>query len=182
MKLFKIINEKQYKCRDISLYLTSEQAEDLIDDIYSEDNDEYIENFEHYEEVLDGNDIVILSRLRNSKAWFVEPISYTGNKQLLNETDACIIQSEILEEVDLNQIEYNELILIVGLEDKEEIEEGIDMLDDVINDILDALAEMEDDECPHCKIKSILEELIEAVREETLDDVIDKISEFYSNN
>ena len=59
MNLYNMLDQEGFFKRDISLYLLSGDAEELIDEIY--ENDEYVENFEHHEEVLDENDIVIVS-------------------------------------------------------------------------------------------------------------------------
>lgn len=152
MNIYEIINSKEFIGKDISLYLFSEDAEDLIDEIY--DNDEYIENFEHYEETLDENEIVIVSKLYNSDGWFVEPLSY-GEGQIYNEIDIALIQEEIVDEIDYEKLEC-ERILSFGVEKDDENDE---MIEDILEEVMDRLSN--EDDCPCCVIRDALRDVFD---------------------
>lgn len=150
MNLYNLVNEDEFLESDISLYLFSEDAEDLIDEIY--DNDEYIENFEYYEEVLDENEIVIVSKVRGCDGWFVEPLCYEDG-QIYNEVDICVIQGEILEELDFDKIKCDEVVIL-----KSEIEEEnvYEVIEDILEEMIDELSD--ESNCPHCVMKDALKE------------------------
>lgn len=169
MNFYEIINQDEFVGKDMSFYLVSELAELLIDDIY--DNDQYIENFEYYEETLDESDIVIVSKLYNSDGWFVEPLSYDGKNQVYNEIDVALIQEEILEEINYDNLEC-ESIVVLNSEDSEDN----DWLDEMTNDMLEEVYNSSKDECIHCIVKKYLKMVEEITKDCTLDDVVDKIS------
>lgn len=169
MNFYEIINQDEFVGKDMSFYLVSELAELLIDDIH--DNDQYIENFEYYEETLDESDIVIVSKLYNSDGWFVEPLSYDGKNQVYNEIDVALIQEEILEEINYDNLEC-ESIVVLNSEDSEDN----DWLDEMTNDMLEEVYNSSKDECIHCIVKKYLKMVEEITKDCTLDDVVDKIS------
>lgn len=169
MNFYEIINQDEFVGKDMSFYLVSELAELLIDDIH--DNDQYIENFEYYEETLDESDIVIVSKLYNSDGWFVEPLSYDGKNQVYNEIDVALIQEEILEEINYDNLEC-ESIVVLNSEDSEDN----DWLDEMTNDMLEEVYNSSKDECIHCIVKKYLKMVEEITKDCTLDDVVDKIN------
>lgn len=165
MNLYDLVNEDEFLENDISLYLFSEDAEDLIDEIY--DNDEYIENFEHHEEVLDENDIVIVSKVRGCDGWFVEPLCYEDG-QIYNEVDICIIQEEILEELDFDKIMCDEVVILKS-------DDADDWLDEITYDLLEEVENSSKDDCIHCIVKKYLKMVEEITKDCVLDDVIDSV-------
>lgn len=152
MNIYEIINGDEFVGKDISFYLFSELAVDLIGEIYR--NDQYIENLEHYEETLDENEIVIVSKLHNSDGWFVEPLSY-GEGQIYNEIDIALIQEEIVDEIDYEKLEC-ERILCFGVEKDDENDE---MIEDILEEVMDRLSN--DDNCPCCVIRDALRDVFD---------------------
>lgn len=152
MNIYEIINSKEFIGKDISFYLFSELAVDLIGEIYR--NDQYIENIEYYEETLDENEIVIVSKLHNSDGWFVEPLSY-GEGQIYNEMDIALIQEEIVDEIDYEKLECERILLF----DIEEYDENDEMIEDVLEEVMDRLSN--DDNCPCCVIRDALRDVFD---------------------
>lgn len=152
MNFYEIINQDEFIGKDMSFYLVSELAELLIDDIH--DNDQYIENIEHYEETLDENEIVIVSKLYNSDGWFVEPLSY-GEGQIYNEIDIALIQEEIVDEIDYENLECERILLF----DIEEYDENDEMIEDVLEEVMDRLSN--EDNCPCCVIRDALRDVFD---------------------
>lgn len=169
MNFYEIINQDEFVGKDMSFYLVSELAELLIDDIH--DNDQYIENFEYYEETLDESDIVIVSKLYNSDGWFVEPLSYDGKNQVYNEIDVALIQEEILEKINYDNLECESIVVLNSEDSKDN-----DWLDEMTNDMLEEVYNSSKDECIHCIVKKYLKMVEEITKDCTLDDVVDKIN------
>lgn len=169
MNLYNMLDQERFLKKNISLYLLSGDAEELLDEICGS-KDEYIENFKYHEEILDDSDIVVVSRVRNLDGWFIEPLYYDDENQIINETDICFIQEEILDEIDLGRVDYEELVVV-----KIDAEED-DWLEKLTYDLINELSEMGENECIHCIVKKYLKMVEEITKDCTLDDVVDKIS------
>ena len=152
MNIYEIINSKEFIGKDISFYLFSELAVDLIGEIYR--NDQYIENIEYYEETLDENEIVIVSKLHNSDGWFVEPLSY-GDGQIYNEIDIALIQEEIVDEIDYENLECERILSFAV----EEYDENDEMIEDVLEEVMDRLSN--EDNCPCCVLRDALRDVFD---------------------
>jgi hypothetical protein len=170
MNLYELVNTKEYENKDISIYIESENTEELFEGIL--DSDDHIEAFdENINKILESNDVVIVSRVcsNDKKEWYIDPLNY-GKGQVYNETDICFVQEEILDEIDFDKVESDKVV-IVGIEEDEES----DWLDEITHDLLNDVSELGENECVHCLLKKYLKMVEDITRENTLDEVIDNV-------
>lgn len=156
MTIYEFVNSELLR-KDVSVYVGVEDADKLISDII--ENDEYLENY--FEEVLEENEVVIVSRVYTGEGieWFVDPITYDGRTQVYNETDVALIEEDLLEYVDFSKIDCEEMVV---LEQRDEYDE---LIQELAHGLLEDLEDLDEDECPCCLVKDYFKALLQVVEE-----------------
>lgn len=169
MKLDGMLFNK-YEDRDVSVYARTETIDEFVDEFDIEF--EHIGQGEYYD-MLNEEEYLILSRYfdyNDGEHWVLDPLRERFG-QVYNECDVMLVEKGVAHVIDFKKVDYNEIDLFDGVVTyvEDEMEKDVeldfdnegeyerDWLDDVANDILDALENMKKDECPHCIIKSYLE-------------------------
>lgn len=159
--------------RELSIYATSEFLEDFIckNGIeLSEDSDRI--------GIFDECSLGILSKgvFKDEEYWILEKLIKKDGVQYNNETDVLFVESDIFDIVDLDKIDFNELVGFGEYEEHEELSEDEyldELLEKMTSDLIEELTES--DECIHCLIKEYMTMLYEITEEKTTEDIMDKI-------
>ena len=164
-----ILND--YKDRDLSIYATSEFLEDFIcgNGIeLSEDSDGI--------GIFDECSLGILSKgvFKDEEYWILEKLIKDEGMQYNNETDVLFVESDIFDIVELDKVDFNELVGFGEYEEHEELneDEHLDgLLEEMTDDLIDEM--INSDECIHCLIKDQLRTAMQIGKEETIDRIDD---------
>ena len=166
-----ILND--YKDRELSIYATSEFLEDFIcgNGIeLSEDSDGI--------GIFDECSLGILSKgvFKDEEYWILEKLIKKDGVQYNNETDVLFVESDIFDIVDLDKVDFNELVGFGEYEEHEELSEDEhldELLEEMTSDLIEELTDS--DKCIHCLIKEYLTMMYEITEEKVTDDIMDKI-------
>ena len=177
MRMYDILNNEEFKNKDVSVYVDSEVAKDFIDDIIANDEEVYPD----YLDILENQDVVIVSRVisfDDSITWYVDGL-LCDKGQVYNECDIAFIDKELFEIIDFDRLESNDIVVFECEKDEdvkeEEDEELENMFNEMTNDLLLALASLDESESDSvsCLIKRLLRMVWEISRDTAMDEVAD---------
>lgn len=107
--IYEIMNNEEFAMKDTSFIVDLDLADEFVADLYDYEFENMFSEYDEQEveDMLNGNDIFICSRVccSDGARYFLEPLRNCNGAQFFIESDAVLIEEDLLDCVDFDRIE-----------------------------------------------------------------------------
>lgn len=186
--IYELMNRKGLKEKCVSVICGLELVDEFVADVIDSEEEffyEYTE--EEIENMLNDHEFFICSRnvyYDGEVEYFIEPLLHENGKQYYLDSDVIIIEDDLVDVVDFDKLGTGEVLTLrveecEETDDIDELDETDDIIEEMTDDLLNALSKEEN--CPHCEIKNMLIMLWNIAYESGWDEASEFIKEEVSN-